>query len=156
MGRDSRCALLMATRAHTIIAGIISKLEAITPDEQSGSADKFRHNPGIDVTDAAISRDRAFAIAPASPVVRDMRYISSTTPAVCSAEFDLAVAYQATRHARDRILKDSERILVALETFQGENSSDVLEVSISSGTITPLDRTVLTEFVVLVTYQLDI
>ena len=53
-------------------------------------------------------------------------------------------------------MKDSERLLVALEEFQGENSSDVLEVTVTSGTITPLDRTVLTEFVVLVTYQLDI
>ena len=156
MGRDSCGALLMATRAHTLIAGIITKIEAITPDEQSGAADKFRHNPGLDVSEAAISRDRAFAIAPSGPVSRDLRYISSTQPAVVNAEFDLAVAYQATRNARDRILKDSERLLVALEEFQGENSSDVLEVTVTSGTITPLDRTVLTEFVVLVTYQLDI
>jgi len=154
MGRDSGGALL-STRAHTLVANLITKIEAITPDEQAGAADKFRHAPGMD-PDAAISRDRSFALAPTAPVIRDNRYISATRPAVVVLDLVLVVAYQATRNAADRILKDSERLLDALEGFQSEYSEHVLELGITSGTITALDRTILSEFVLSISYSLDL
>ena len=145
----------MSTRAHTLVANLITKIEAITPDEQAGAADKFRHAPGMD-PDAAISRDRSLALAPTAPVIRDNRYISATRPAVVVLDLVLVVAYQATRNASDRILKDSERLLDALEGFQSTYCADILELDISSGTIEALDRTVIAEYVISISYSLDL
>ena len=145
----------MATRAHTILENLITKIEAITPDEQSGPADKFRHAPGLD-TDAAISRDRSFAIAPTGTILRDPRYISSTRPAVALLELELGVAYQNTRNATNRILKDSERLLDTIEAFQGDHNGELLEVEITAGQITPLDRTVIATYVLSIAYSLDL
>ena len=147
----------MATRAHTILANMIAAIEDITPDEQSGPGDVFRHAAGLD-PDATISKDRSFYLAPSDPVIRDTRYISSTgaSGAVVVLELGMGIAYQNTRNAITRILKDSERLLDALEKFQATYSADVLEVEISSGSIIGHDRTIISEFVLTVSYQLSL
>lgn len=146
----------MATRAHIIIANLEAALEAITPDEQSGARDTFRSMPGLDTTESPISRDRSFILAPGSTALRDNRFIGATTPAVCVIELGLGVAYQNTKNVLSRLLKDSERILDALEGFQSTYCADILELDISSGTIEALDRTVIAEYVISISYSLDL
>jgi hypothetical protein len=146
----------MATRAHTIISNLITKIEAITPDEQANQSDKFRHHPGLDPSDGMMARDRSFVLAPNGTPIRDVRYISSTFPAIVIIELGLGIAYQQSKNVRDRILKDSERILDAIEAFQGEYSEHILDVEIASGNIDPLDRTIIVEYVINITYSLNL
>ena len=146
----------MATRAHTIINNLVTKLEATTLDEQAGSSDKFRHHPGLDPSDGMMARDRSFVLAPNGVPIRDPRYISATTPAIVSIELGLGVAYQQSKNIKNRILRDSERLLDTLESFQADYSSDILEVDIASGNIDPLERTIIVEYVINVTYSLDL
>lgn len=85
---------------------------------------------------------------------RDSRYIGSVRPAAVVMELSLGVAYQNTRNATGRILKDSEKILDELEAFQSQYSSDILEINIMSGNIVPADRTVIVEFMIQIVYVL--
>jgi len=146
----------MATRAHTVLANLITAIEAITPDEQSGPRDKFRNIPGIDTAEGTLTKDRSFVLVPRTTSARSLDFIQSTHPSAAVIEFDLGVAYQKTRNITDRILKDSERLMDALEVFQNTYSGDVVEISISGGEFSPLDRSVVIEYALSVVYILNL
>lgn len=109
-------------RGHQLRALIISTIEAITPDFQATSRDRFRYDP--DQSDTEQRPHRSFVL-----VQGQLSPSTSFTTHQKTAAFRLVVYYEDSPNAGDITLADGERIQTALWAVNGTLHPDISGIS---------------------------
>ena len=112
-------------RASEVKAAIVSKLEAITPDDMATHRDRF---VGVDLRhrsdQGVVMADRTFVVELAQ--VAPSALISPGTQVIT---YDVHVFYAAQDGIEDRVAKDAERLIDALYLLHTE-AADIFYTSI--------------------------